>query len=82
MQPSGGEVTTGSSFIFNSIATGYPTPSYQWMFNGSEISGAIWQGYNLENVQENQAGDYAVKVYNAVGEVISNVAHLDVIIPI
>jgi len=82
MQPSGGEITTGSSFIFNVIATGYPTPSYQWMFNGSEISGAIWQGYNLENVQENQAGDYSVKVYNAVGNVNSDIAHLDVIIPI
>lgn len=81
-QPVGGEVATGSSFIFNVMASGYPSPSYQWTFNGSEISGAIWPGYNLVNVQENQAGDYAVKVYNTAGEVLSNVAHLDVIIPI
>ena len=79
-QPAGGEAVTGSSFIFNVIATGYPTPSYQWMFNSSEISGAVWPGYDLPNLQENQAGDYAVKVSNAAGEVLSNVAHLNVII--
>ena len=79
-QPAGGEVVTGSSFIFNVMATGYPTPSYQWMLNNSEISGAIWPGYDLPNLQENQAGDYAVKVSNAAGEVLSNVAHLNVII--
>jgi hypothetical protein len=79
-QPAGGEAVTGSSFIFNVMATGYPTPSYQWMFNSSEISGAVWAGYNLPNLQENQAGDYTVKVSNAAGEVLSNVAHLNVVI--
>ena len=81
-QPAGGEAVTGSSFIFNVMATGYPTPSYQWMLNNSEISGAIWPGYNLSNLQEDQAGDYAVKVYNVAGETFSNVAHLNVVIPI
>jgi hypothetical protein len=79
-QPVGGEAVTGSSFIFSVMATGYPTPSYQWMLNGSEISGVVWAGYNLSDLQENQAGDYTVKVYNAAGEVLSNVAHLNVII--
>jgi hypothetical protein len=50
------------------------------MLNGSEISGVVWAGYNLSDLQENQAGDYTVKVYNAAGEVLSNVAHLNVII--
>ena len=81
-QPVGGEAVTGSSFIFNVMATGYPTPSYQWMLNNSEISGAIWPGYNISNLQEDQAGDYAVKVYNVAGETFSNVAHLNVVIPI
>ena len=81
-QPSGGEAFTGSLFIFNVNATGYPTPSYQWMFNGSEISGAVGGGYSIENVQESQAGDYTVKVYNAVGEVVSDIAHLNVVVPI
>jgi hypothetical protein len=79
-QPVGGEAVTGSSFIFSVMATGYPTPSYQWMLNGSEISGVVWAGYNLSDLQENQAGDYTVKVSNAAGEVLSNVAHLNVVI--
>lgn len=75
-QPQGGEVASGSSFIFTINATGYPTPSYQWKFNGVEISGAISRGYNINDVQEAQVGDYSVKVYNAAGEVMSNIAHL------
>ena len=62
-------------------ATGYPNPSYQWSLNGIEISGAKNYSYFINDAQLPQAGDYMVKAYNAAGEVTSNVAHVDVIIP-
>lgn len=81
-QPKGGLVDCSGSFTMTAIATGYPTPSYQWEFNGVEISGAQNYSYLINDAQLSQAGDYAVKTYNAAGEVISNVAHVDVVIPI
>lgn len=81
-QPNGGQIDCGGIFGMSVTASGYPTPSYQWALNGSEISGAVNSSYSMNNIQENQAGDYTVKVFNVVGEVVSQVAHLDVIVPV
>jgi hypothetical protein len=80
-QPSGGIVNYNNIFGMSVYATGYPTPSYAWSLNGNEISGAYNSTYWINNAQASQAGDYSVKVYNSVGQVVSNTAHLDVIIP-
>jgi hypothetical protein len=80
-QPIGGSVDCSGSFIMTAIATGYPTPSYQWQFNGVEISGAQNYSYSINNAQSYQAGDYAVKAYNTAGTVLSDIAHIEVVIP-
>lgn len=80
-QPSGGSVAVSGQFGMSIIASGYPNPSYQWNFNGIEISGAINSTYFIQSALEFQAGDYTAKVFNAVGEVMSDVAHVDVVIP-
>lgn len=80
-QPKGGSVNLSGQFGMSVIASGYPSPSYQWNFNGTEISGATNYIYLLEGALESQAGDYSVKVFNAAGEVMSDVAHVDVVIP-
>ena len=40
--------------------------SYQWFFNGEALTGQTNSTLDLENVQMNQAGEYAVTVSNAV----------------
>jgi len=80
-QPSGGIVNYGSMFGMSVYATGYPTPFYAWSLNNTEISGAYNSTYWINNAQASQAGDYRVKVYNAVGQLESDIAHVDVIIP-
>jgi hypothetical protein len=80
-QPSGGSVAVSGQFGMSIIASGYPNPSYQWNFNGIEISGAINSTYFIQSALESQAGDYTAKAFNAVGEVMSDVAHVDVVIP-
>jgi hypothetical protein len=80
-QPKGGSVDISGQFGMSVMASGYPSPSYQWNFNGIEISGAINSTYFIQNALDFQAGDYTVKVFNAVGQVTSDIAHVDVIIP-
>lgn len=80
-QPSGGDPMSGNIFGMSVTASGYPNPSYQWNFNGAQISGATDSYYWINGVTDSNSGDYTVKVYNAVGEVLSNVAHVNVVSP-
>ena len=80
-QPVGGQIISGNSFGMSVMASGYPTPSYQWNLNGTEISGEISQYYYINSGSEASAGDYTVKVYNVAGETISDIAHVDVVAP-
>lgn len=76
-QPKGGQIISGSNFGMSVLATGYPSPSYQWNFNGAEISGANQQSYFIYSGTDINAGDYTVKVYNAAGQVTSDPAHVE-----
>lgn len=80
-QPNGGDPMSGNIFGMTVTASGYPTPSYQWNFNDTEISGAVNPYYWINGVSDQNAGDYTVKVFNAVGEVVSDVAHVNVLPP-
>jgi hypothetical protein len=66
-----------------SVTAGGGTPpfSYQWQFGGVNISGATNTTLLLTNVQASQAGNYAVRVSNTAGSVISANALLTVLIP-
>lgn len=80
-QPSGGSPVSGNIFGMSVAASGYPNPSYQWNFNGAEISGAVSASYWINGINESNAGDYTVKVFNTIGEVVSDVAHVNVLPP-
>ena len=69
-------MTVGDTVTFNVSATGTPPLSYQWNFNGTNISGATNMTLTLTNVQLNQAGNYAVLVANAFGSIFSSNAML------
>jgi sugar lactone lactonase YvrE len=77
-QPQSQTVTAGTNVQFTVVATGTPVLTYQWLFNGSAISGATSSFYSLSNVQTTNAGAYTVVVTNIAGSVTSNQATLTV----
>ncbi len=80
-QPQSRTNVTGTSASFSVTADGTPAPSYQWRFNGANISSATQTSYNIGSVQTNDAGSYTVVVSNSIGSVTSSVATLTVIVP-
>jgi sugar lactone lactonase YvrE len=77
-QPQSQTVTAGANVTFSVTATGIPAPTYQWLFNGTVISGATGSSLALNNVQQANAGNYTVSVTNSARSQTSNVATLTV----
>jgi uncharacterized repeat protein (TIGR01451 family) len=80
-QPTNQTVIAGGNAGFQAGAAGTDPLSYQWMLNGSPLSGAASSALSLNNVQTNQAGGYCVIVTNTAGVVTSLVATLSVLVP-
>jgi hypothetical protein len=57
----------GQSPTFTVSATGNPSPTYQWQFNGTNLVGETNAQLTLTDLQTNQAGTYSVGVTNVVG---------------
>jgi O-glycosyl hydrolase len=81
-QPVSQTVAAGTNVSFTVAANGTPPFSYQWRFNGANVSGATATMYSLANVQSAQAGNYTVVVNNTGGAVTSAVAVLTVTNPL
>ena len=77
--PQSQTVKLGSNVTFSVVATGTPTPGYQWQFNGSPISGATSSTYIRSNAQFADAGNYSVLVTNIAGSPVSSNAALTVL---
>lgn len=75
-QPTNQTVVVGGTAVFEVLAVGTLPLSYQWTFNNTNLFGAANVSLTLTNVQLNQAGDYAVRVTNLYGAVISSNAVL------
>jgi PKD repeat protein len=75
-QPQDQTVGLGSNATFTVVATGTPPLTYQWRFNGTNISGAATSAYTKSNVQLSDAGPYSVVVSNPVTSVTSSNANL------
>jgi autotransporter-associated beta strand protein len=78
-QPQSQTVKLGSNVTFSVVATGTPTPGYQWQFNGSPISGATSSIYIRSSAQFTDAGNYSVLVTNIAGSPVSSNAALTVL---
>ena len=76
VQPLGRSVPPGLPTTFTATASGIPAPSYQWQFNGTNISDANGASYSIGAVNTNQLGLYQVVAVNSVGSVTSAVAQL------
>ncbi len=71
-------VTAGQSASFGVLATGIPTPTYQWQHAGTNLPSAISATLNLASATMDTAGNYAVMVTTPAGSVTSSTATLTV----
>ena len=69
IQPTNQTVVAWGHGDFSVAASGTPPLSYQWNFDGTNISGATNTTLTLTNVQLSQAGNYAVLVTNLYGSI-------------
>lgn len=70
--PVGQQVSGGSRATFTVAATGNPPPAYQWLFNGTPISGANSPELTVSNVTTDQVGAYSVVMSNAAGAITNS----------
>ena len=75
-QPNGQAVNRGSTVIFLVQASSTTPLSYQWRFNGTNITAGTSSMLTLTNVQVSQMGEYDVIVSNVAGATMSAEAEL------
>ena len=80
VQPTSQTVSTGQSVTFTTVASGNPTPTYQWYRNGGAIAGATASNYVLSSsTLADNGAKFNVVVSNSVGRATSSEATLTVI---
>jgi hypothetical protein len=80
-QPQSQTVNVGSNAIFSAAVGGSTPLSYQWRFNGTNITGATNTTLVRSNVQPAHAGNYTLVTTNIAGSATSQVATLTVANP-
>lgn len=75
-QPASQILAAGETASFAVEASGPPPLTYQWYFNGHEITGANSSVLSIPNVQAANEGSYTVRVKNDAGSVTSGAANL------
>ncbi|HVM62818.1 MAG TPA: pectinesterase family protein [Verrucomicrobiae bacterium] len=78
-QPTNYTVTVGQSVTFTVLASGVPTPTYQWYFKNNPIGGATSATYTIASVTAANAGSYYAVAINAAGTAPSGSATLTVL---
>jgi glucose/arabinose dehydrogenase len=77
-QPASQLVSVGYPATFSVAASGSPPYSYQWKRNGVDIFGATAPSYKFTTTLADNGAHFRVRVSNAYGSVLSNVATLSV----
>jgi hypothetical protein len=77
-QPQSRSVAAGGMAIFSVTAQGTPPLAYQWLHNGTPVSGATSGALVVTNVQPALEGEYTVRVSNNFGAITSLVANLSI----
>lgn len=72
VQPLGFAQAPGIPATFTVQLFGAPPIRLQWMFNGSNIAGAIESVFTVTNVQATDVGQYSVRATNDFGSTISS----------
>jgi uncharacterized repeat protein (TIGR03803 family) len=76
LQPQDQTVVIGSNALFFVPADGAPPLSYQWQYEGANITGATNASLIITNVQKQQLGEYRATIRNPIGSVVSSSALL------
>ncbi len=79
--PQSQTVKSGLNANFSVIAAGTSPLSYQWRFNGTNLSAATLSSLSVTSVQPDDAGSYSVVVSNVAGTLTSANAILTVTVP-
>jgi hypothetical protein len=77
-QPQRRQVIINSNVTFSVVATGSPTPTYQWQRDGADILGATGATLTVPSAQFADAGFYRVKVTSGTVTFTSPTAQLQV----
>ncbi len=86
-QPVSQSQISGSNIVFTVQATGDNPLAYQWSLNGTNliddarIEGALTSSLSISNLNPSDAGNYRVRVSNAAGSAMSEVATLNILVP-
>jgi pectin methylesterase-like acyl-CoA thioesterase len=75
-QPTNQTVSAGAAATFSVTATGVPSPSFQWLKNGTNFVGQINAVLSFLSAQLADSGSYSVIVSNSAGTVVSSNAVL------
>jgi sugar lactone lactonase YvrE len=75
-QPQSQSVLAGQTASFFVIASGMPTPHYQWRYNDADIPGANTSTFSIGSVSPTNGGYYSVVVSNSAGLELSSEALL------
>lgn len=78
-QPESVSISLGFPAQFNVEASGEGPLTYQWFKNGNTLSTQTQPSLDIANVQNTDAGTYAVVVSNPFGSVTSNAATLTLV---
>jgi endonuclease/exonuclease/phosphatase family metal-dependent hydrolase len=79
-QPSSQTVLASQPATFSVAATGTAPLNFQWLFGGTNISGATTNPFVIASAQSGDAGNYSVIITNATGSVTSSPAALTVLV--
>jgi hypothetical protein len=78
-QPASETVADGSTATLTCIATGTPSPTYQWSLNGSQLPGASSSSFVISNAGPGNQGSYTCTASNSSGHATSTAAMLSVV---
>lgn len=76
--PSSLSVSLGQPASFSVTASGKSPLMYQWRKNGVAITAATTSTFAIAQTTTSHAGSYSVRVYNALGSVLSDAAQLTI----
>ncbi len=82
-QPAPQSVIAGANVTFYAVASGYPSPIFQWFKDGAALPGQTSDTFTVTQVQIGHAGSYTVKATNASAPngITSMAAKLSVSVP-
>lgn len=79
--PASQTVISGDTVTFRVVASGLPTPTYQWFNGAALIPGATDSSFSMSGVSIINSGSYRVVVSNSLGSLTSDSAYLTVLAP-